>query len=98
MYGFPFEEDIAGFSEFISKARKIINISASCSPFVPKPHTPFQWDGMKSKTKLKALFNGIRSFVNSLKIKDFGGEDKKLPCSGSFEQVWQGSISCCYGW
>ena len=77
MYGFPFEEDVAGFGEFISKAGKIINISVSCSPFVPKPHTPLQWDGTKSKTKLKALFRGIRSSVKFSRIKDFGGEDIK---------------------
>ena len=77
MYGFPFEEDAAGFGDFISKAGKIINISVSCSPFVPKPHTPLQWNGMRSKTKLKALFNEIKSSVKSLRIKDFGGEDIK---------------------
>jgi radical SAM-linked protein len=36
--------DLLNKINFIGKKRK--NINVTISPFVPKPHTPFQWDGM----------------------------------------------------
>lgn len=55
------EEDIEEIPRMVMKALKIakrhterfVNISVSVSPFVPKPHTPFQWSGQCSADELK---------------------------------------------
>jgi len=51
MFGLPFEtgEDIEAIPELIKKAQKASGrggktITASAGVFVPKPHTPFQWE------------------------------------------------------
>jgi len=55
MIGLPFEtdEDIEAIAELVKKivgiANKRIRINITISPFVPKPFTPFQWAGMKSR-------------------------------------------------
>ncbi|HEX2966514.1 MAG TPA: hypothetical protein VHO84_12055, partial [Syntrophorhabdaceae bacterium] len=46
MTGFPWEkeEDLLATKELIKPFRKEgIDVNLSISPFVPKPHTPFQW-------------------------------------------------------
>lgn len=58
MIGLPTEtdEDIAAISEMVHQAIKIskritgrnVTLSVGVSPFVPKPHTPFQWYGQNS--------------------------------------------------
>ncbi len=55
MIGLPFEtdEDIEAIAELVKKivgiSNKRIRINITISPFVPKPFTPFQWAGMKSR-------------------------------------------------
>ena len=55
MIGLPFEtdEDIEAIPELVKKiieiSSKRIRINITISPFVPKPFTPFQWAGMKSR-------------------------------------------------
>lgn len=82
MIGLPFEtmEDVQGIYELVKKVsimcRKIdkrINITASVSNFVPKPHTPFEWckqmsmDEMVEKHSfLRELFTGLKG--TALKI------------------------------
>ncbi len=82
MIGLPFEtmEDVQGIYELVKKVsimcRKIdkrINITASVSNFVPKPHTPFEWckqmsmDEMIEKHSfLRELFTGLKG--TALKI------------------------------
>lgn len=50
MIGLPTEtdEDVAGIVDLAVKVdracRKQLNVSVAISPFVPKPHTPFQWE------------------------------------------------------
>jgi radical SAM superfamily enzyme YgiQ (UPF0313 family) len=50
MIGHPSEteEDIQGITDLALKARAIFkrNIAINATPFVPKPHTPFQWAAM----------------------------------------------------
>ena len=73
MIGLPSEtwEDIQGIFELCEKIlstaqnRKRTHITASISPFVPKPHTPFQWEEqanvqlIQEKIKyLQKLFSG----------------------------------------
>jgi radical SAM superfamily enzyme YgiQ (UPF0313 family) len=47
-----------------SRLRKL---SISVNPFVPKPHTPFQWCGMERERKLKEKLSRITSGVRNLK-------------------------------
>jgi len=50
IYGLPFEteEDLRENVEFLKSVKKLklpFSVRASFTPFVPKPHTPFQWEG-----------------------------------------------------
>jgi radical SAM superfamily enzyme YgiQ (UPF0313 family) len=47
-----------------SRKRKII---LSINPFVPKPHTPFQWAAMNREKELKSKMKRIESKVKNLK-------------------------------
>jgi len=54
MLGLPTEsgEDIEGIYSLIKEIRSLnpkLEITASFSTFIPKPHTPFQWESMKDK-------------------------------------------------
>lgn len=50
------------------KKGRIGNITLSINPFVPKPYTPFQWDGMDDikslERKLKMIKNGLKKVGN----------------------------------
>ncbi|MHC5034271.1 MAG: TIGR03960 family B12-binding radical SAM protein [Planctomycetota bacterium] len=69
MIGLPTEtvEDVAGIvelSERVSDARRDVggrpgNVNVSIAPFVPKPHTPFQWEAMASQQALRGAQNLI---------------------------------------
>lgn len=72
MVGLPTEtdEDIEAINEMAMKALRIakkntgrfVNIGITVSPFIPKPHTPFQWFGHKASNiseKLKYLRNSL---------------------------------------
>ena len=81
--GLPFEkeEDIDGIVNLIGEVHQIFlrdkktnerkdslrRIKLSINPFVPKPHTPFQWCGMSQEEELKKKFNKIADKVNNLK-------------------------------
>jgi len=80
MMGLPTEreEDLRGIFDlaqkiaFLGKRRKIHpNISVSVSTFVPKPHTPFQWESQipleEMKEKLRLMKDGIKK--NRLRFK-----------------------------
>jgi len=73
MIGLPgeTEEDIRGIIEFTKKLEaegKRINpkasVHASISSFVPKPHTPFQWEPQE---KIEVLHEKQKKIINSLK-------------------------------
>lgn len=70
MIGLPGErdEDIEAIPEMALKAikvakrysRRFVNISVTVSPFVPKPHTPFQWTGQESIHRIKEKLEYLR--------------------------------------
>ncbi|MFQ3548347.1 MAG: TIGR03960 family B12-binding radical SAM protein [Armatimonadota bacterium] len=62
MIGLPTEteEDILGIADLVRKVisvgienGKFITLNVTISPFVPKPHTPFQWRGMTNTEELE---------------------------------------------
>jgi len=73
MVGLPTEteEDVEGIVRLVSKVdhmgREItgrkVNINISVSTFVPKPHTPFQWEAQEER---ESLFKKIRYLKNRL--------------------------------
>lgn len=80
MIGLPTEtdEDIEAITNMANRARKIardvtkknINITVSISPFVPKPHTPFQWTGQMDEGTLKERIEFIRRNIpKAIKFK-----------------------------
>ncbi|MBC2851300.1 TIGR03960 family B12-binding radical SAM protein [Cetobacterium sp. 8H] len=76
MIGLPFEtdEDVMGIYELVKKVtylcrriRKRVNITASVSNFVPKPHTPYQWheqmnveEAQRKQHMLRDAFRGMK--------------------------------------
>ena len=77
MIGLPTEEreDLEGIVNLVKKsARTGIRLSLSISSFVPKAHTPFQWEGMAEmeslREKQKFLQKGLRNKVVELKWHD----------------------------
>jgi radical SAM family uncharacterized protein/radical SAM-linked protein len=70
MIGLPTEkdEDIEGIIMMAGKAlrtakqhtRRFVNIKIGVSPFVPKPHTPFQWHGQDTLDELRRKRDHLR--------------------------------------
>lgn len=70
MIGLPFEndEDIAGIASLVNEVKsyggKKKRVRVSISSFIPKPHTPFQWEGhdgpYEIKRKQKMLVENTR--------------------------------------
>jgi len=87
MIGLPTEtdEDIAAIPEMVHRAIKIskkltgrnVTLSVGVSPFVPKPHTPFQWYGQNS---LDAIMEKNRQVKVSLLRRgvQFRGHDPEM--------------------
>lgn len=76
MIGLPFEtdEDVLGIYELVKKVanlcrpiNKRINITASVSNFVPKPHTPFQWAKQMNFEEMKYKHELLRTAFRNLK-------------------------------
>jgi radical SAM family uncharacterized protein len=73
MVGLPTEteEDVEGIVRLISKVDRMgreitgrkVNINVSVSAFVPKPHTPFQWEAQEER---EPLFKKIKYLKNKL--------------------------------
>jgi radical SAM family uncharacterized protein/radical SAM-linked protein len=73
MIGLPTEkeEDIEAIITMAKKALRIakqhtkrfVNINVGVSPFVPKPHTPFQWHGQSALEELKRKKDHIRNIL-----------------------------------
>jgi radical SAM family uncharacterized protein/radical SAM-linked protein len=73
MIGLPTErdEDIEAIPKMLMKALKIakqytrrfVNINVGVSPFVPKPHTPFQWCGQSPLDELKRKKDYLRDVL-----------------------------------
>jgi len=87
MIGLPTEtdEDVEGIIKMALKALKIakrytkrfVNISVGVSPFIPKPHTPFQWLPQESLEELKRKANFIKDNLQKKGI-NFKGHDPEM--------------------
>ena len=77
MLGLPTEdmddlENLVGYiNSLIKMGSKQNKVKLSINPFIPKPHTPFQWEGFQLKeikSKIKYLNSRIK--ISSLKIEN----------------------------
>ncbi|BCB95608.1 B12-binding protein [Dissulfurispira thermophila] len=94
MIGLPTEtdRDIEAIRDMAIKALHIakknigrfVNISITVSPFVPKPHTPFQWYGQISLDEIKRRQGYLRDVLSSKKFK-YKGHDE---CMSFLEAVF----------
>ncbi|HBA55208.1 MAG TPA: hypothetical protein DCZ04_12355 [Syntrophorhabdus aromaticivorans] len=72
MVGFPWEkeEDISIIREILLPFEKEhININLSVSPFIPKPHTPFQWLPMEAEDILDEKILMIKKALKGRRVK-----------------------------
>jgi radical SAM family uncharacterized protein/radical SAM-linked protein len=86
MVGLPTEtdEDIEAISEMAMKALKIakkntgrfVNIGVTVSPFIPKPHTPFQWFGHKA-SDISEKLTYLKKNLSGKKFK-YKGHDEHM--------------------
>ena len=79
MVGLPTETmaDIYAIVDLIKKIwylKRGFKINVSISPFIPKPHTPFQWAGF---TEPRTILKRVMTIKNTL--KGFGGISVKYP-------------------
>jgi radical SAM family uncharacterized protein len=111
MIGLPAEkeEDLAGIIELTHKvsdlrrqvAKGSAYVTASINAFVPKPHTPFQWEAMetilglgekerwlKSRVKSKRIKLDFHSFEMAFLEAVFSRGDRRL--GGVIEEAWRG--------
>ncbi|HZK40618.1 MAG TPA: TIGR03960 family B12-binding radical SAM protein [Atribacterota bacterium] len=88
MVGLPTEteEDVEGIVRLISKVDRMgreitgrkVNINVSVSAFVPKPHTPFQWEAQEER---ESLFKKIRYLKNKLNWRNVSFSYPDIDCS-----------------
>jgi len=74
MIGLPTEteEDVEGIARLVSKVDHMgrettgrkININISVSAFVPKPHTPFQWEAQEEREVLSKKMRYLKNRLN----------------------------------
>lgn len=74
MIGLPTEtdEDLEGIGDLVRKVMAIdrrLTINVTISPFVPKPHTPFQWRGMVPPEELERRIALIRPLLRAKNIQ-----------------------------
>lgn len=83
MIGLPGEDesDVCAISEYVERVTKDLyppsRIKISLSPFVPKPHTPFQWSGMLNISELDKRIWILRSRLSKKGYQVSGGNAKK---------------------
>lgn len=77
MIGLPTEtdEDLRGIGDLVRKVRDVgrkhsvnLAVNVTVSPFVPKPHTPFQWRGMVDLEELQRRIGIVRSSLRGKNI------------------------------
>jgi len=71
MVGLPTEtdEDLDGIVRMVREAERIgrshwkgrLTINVTLAPFVPKPHTPFQWEGQVEREELARRYRGVET-------------------------------------
>ena len=87
MLGLPTEDDqdleslAVYIKDLISLGERKNQVRLSINPFIPKPHTPFQWEGFNLE-ELKTKIDYINSVVKLEIIQD--GKSKKCPSSICF--------------
>ncbi|MEW6234509.1 MAG: TIGR03960 family B12-binding radical SAM protein [Candidatus Omnitrophota bacterium] len=79
MIGLPTEtdEDIDGIADLVLNIKRLLQemgrrrtaIHVALSPFVPKPHTAYQWQGQISQTEIERRVNLIASRLKPHRIK-----------------------------
>lgn len=72
MIGFPWEteEDILAIKAMLIPFEKEhIDINLSVSPFIPKPHTPFQWLPMEDETILSEKISMLKKTLKGRRVK-----------------------------
>jgi radical SAM family uncharacterized protein/radical SAM-linked protein len=84
MIGLPTEtdSDIAAIGEMAMRALrmakkqsgKFVNINITVSPFVPKPHTAFQWNGQEPLDEIRRKLSWLRSDMQGRRFK-YKGHD-----------------------
>jgi len=85
MIGLPTEThtDIEAIPNMVKKAlktakkytKRFVNVSVSISPFVPKPHTPFQWFGQQDIDEIRAKRGFLKASMKGINIK---GHDERM--------------------
>jgi len=85
MIGLPTEtyQDIEAIPNMVRKAlktakrytKRFVNVSVSISPFVPKPHTPFQWCGQQDIEEIRAKKEFLKASMKGINIK---GHDERM--------------------
>ena len=79
MVGLPTETDedivaIAGMAERVARlrpkrARRTAHVNLSVAPFVPKPHTPFQWEAMITIERMAEIRSLLRQNIRRKAIR-----------------------------
>ena len=74
MIGLPTEtykdiDDIAGIVHNLLRRNKKIDINVSISSFIPKPHTPFQWERMEREEKINDKVRYIKESIKTRRVK-----------------------------
>jgi radical SAM superfamily enzyme YgiQ (UPF0313 family) len=98
MLGLPEEHDtdvaeIAGLTGRIlarmrEQGKAVGHVTVSLNPFVPKPWTPFQWDGMEPTASLKRKIVSLRSQLSRL-----AGANIELDAESPREAYFQALLS-----
>lgn len=102
MYGLPTETqaDMEGIVQLIRKSKKenpALSFTLTLSPFVPKPHTPYQWHRQESLETLQEKLNFLRKNLPA-KIRAHGLEQIVLEgvlsrgdrrCGELLETAWK---------
>ena len=70
MIGLPGEtdEDIEGIVKLVNTIRKNTSVKVSISPFVPRPHTPFQWERQNDIEELREKINFLKSGIKKVRV------------------------------
>jgi len=82
MLGLPgeTEEDVAALADLAIRARQVLGrgtVTVSAAPFVPKPHTPLQWESMAPEPVLRARMRLLQRFCARVKGVRAVGEAPK---------------------
>jgi radical SAM superfamily enzyme YgiQ (UPF0313 family) len=76
MFGLPYEDydDLDALVDIAMKIANLnvkgkVNITLSISPFIPKPHTPFQWEAMEPIESLERKKAYLKENLKDYRIK-----------------------------